>query len=196
MSASLTFEQCHGPVEGDSASVAELLAVLSALAGVAIKQGIAVTGSVSQDGAVGAVGGVNEKIEGFFDVCRLGGLRGDQGVAIPAVNAQQLMLRADVVQAVADGQFHVYGIGHVDELITLLTGLEAGARQEDGTFPEASFNRLVEDRLAEFAEKRRERGYGGDGEEESDMADEGGPGRRRPRRPREAGRAHRTPTES
>jgi predicted ATP-dependent protease len=181
MSASLTFEQSHQPVDGDSASVAELVAILSALAEVPVRQDIAVTGSISQDGTVQAVGGVDTKIEGFHDVCALGGLTGSQGVAVPRANVQQLMLRQDVIDAAAQGRFHVYAVDHLDELVPLLTGLEPGARGTDGTYPEGTFNRKVEDRLAELAEKRREKGHGPDEEEDLDP-DEGASGRRRPRR--------------
>ena len=126
LSASLVFEQSYGGVEGDSASSTELYALLSAIAQVPIKQTLAVTGSVDQHGRVQAIGGVNEKIEGFFDLCQARGLTGDQGVLIPATNVKHLMLRSDVVEAVKAGQFHVYPIAHVDEGIELLTGLPAG----------------------------------------------------------------------
>ena len=127
LSASLVFEQNYGGVDGDSASSAELYALLSALAEVPLRQSLAVTGSVNQHGEVQAIGGVNEKIEGFFDICLARGLSGEQGVLIPAANVKHLMLRADVVDAVAAGSFHVYAVAHVDEGIVLLTGLPAGA---------------------------------------------------------------------
>ncbi len=155
LSASLVFEQSYGGVEGDSASMAELCALLSALAGVPIRQSLAVTGSVSQHGEAQPVGGVNEKIEGFFDVCKDRGLTGEQGVIIPAANVQHLMLREDVVKAAEAGLFHIYPVKTVDEAIELLTGLPAGERDADGNFPPGSVNYLVEARLIELAEKQR-----------------------------------------
>jgi predicted ATP-dependent protease len=155
MMASLTFEQMYSGVEGDSASCAELYALLSSLAEAPIRQSWAVTGSVNQAGDVQAIGGANEKIEGFFDVCRQDGLTGEQGVLIPEANVQHLMLRDEVVQAVADGQFQIVPVTHVDEGIELLTGVPAGARGEDGSFPDGTVNRRVEDRLREMAEARR-----------------------------------------
>jgi lon-related putative ATP-dependent protease len=154
--ASLVFEQSYEGVEGDSASVAESCALLSAIAAVPIKQSLAVTGSVNQHGRVQVIGGVNEKIEGFFDVCKARGLTGSQGVLIPADNVKHLMLRRDVVDAVRNGQFHVYPITHIDEAITLLTGVTAGTRDEHGEYPPGSVNRLVEQRLKALAEARRE----------------------------------------
>lgn len=134
LSAGIAMEQSYGMIQGDSASVAELLCLLSAIAGVPLRQDIAVTGSVNQWGQVQAVGGVNEKIEGFFDVCRELGLTGAQGVCIPAANEANVVLRPDVVDAVADGRFHVWCVDHVDEAIELLTGENAGNLDEDGTF--------------------------------------------------------------
>ncbi len=154
LAASLVFEQSYGGVEGDSASSAELYALLSALSGVAIRQNLAVTGSVNQNGRVQAIGGVNEKIEGFFDICKQRGLNGDQGVLIPAVNRKHLMLRREVVEAVEAGHFSIYPVETIDEGIELLTGRAAGTRGADGLFPDDSINRLVEDRLAAFAEAR------------------------------------------
>ena len=159
--ASLVFEQSYGGVEGDSASSAELYALMSALADTPLRQDLAVTGSVNQHGDVQAIGGVNEKIEGFFDVCAARGLSGSQGVLIPSANVQHLMLREDVVQACTEGRFAVYPIGRIDEGVALLTGLEAGERQADGAFPEASVNRRVEDRLRFYAEIRRNFGKEG-----------------------------------
>jgi predicted ATP-dependent protease len=153
--ASLVFEQSYGGVEGDSASSAELYALLSALAEAPIRQDLAVTGSVNQHGDVQAIGGVNEKIEGFFDICAARGLTGKQGALIPAANVQHLMLRADVVEACAEGRFAVYPVTTIDEGVALLTGLEAGARQADGLFAPGSLNRRVEDRLRAFAEVRK-----------------------------------------
>ncbi|HSP93559.1 MAG TPA: ATP-binding protein [Thermoanaerobaculia bacterium] len=158
LSASLVFEQSYGPVEGDSASLAELCALLSALAQVPIRQSLAVTGSVNQQGQVQAVGGVNEKIEGFFDLCRARGLTGEQGVLIPAANVQHLMLRADVVEAAAAGRFHVFPVDSVDRAIELMTGLSAGERDASGRYPSASFSGRVEARLIALADRLREFG--------------------------------------
>jgi lon-related putative ATP-dependent protease len=155
LQASLVFEQSYGGVDGDSASSAELYALLSALSGLPLRQDLAVTGSVSQTGQVQAIGGVNEKIEGFFDLCKARGLSGSQGVLIPASNTQNLMLRDDVVQAATAGQFHVYPIMTIDQGITLLTGVAAGARGADGAFPEGTVNARVEARLRRFAEDRK-----------------------------------------
>ncbi|HEY64489.1 MAG TPA: AAA family ATPase [Caldilineae bacterium] len=154
LSASLVFEQSYSGVEGDSASSAELYALLSAIAQVPIKQSLAVTGSVNQHGEIQAIGGVNEKIEGFFDVCKARGLTGEQGVLIPAANVKHLMLRPDVVEAVAAGQFHIYPIETVDQGIEILTGIPAGERDESGNYPEGTINYLVEKRLAEMTEKQ------------------------------------------
>jgi predicted ATP-dependent protease len=152
LSASLVFEQSYGGVEGDSASSAELYALLSALSGCPIRQRFAVTGSVDQFGRVQAIGGVNEKIEGFFDVCSAKGLTGDQGVLIPEANVQHLNLRADVVEAVEAGRFGVYPVAQVDEGIALLTGVEAGAPGPDGSFPAGSVNARVAATLEDYAE--------------------------------------------
>jgi lon-related putative ATP-dependent protease len=153
VAASLVFEQSYGAVEGDSASLAELCALLSALANVPIKQSLAVTGSVNQLGQVQAIGGVNEKIEGFFDVCASRGLTGDQGVLIPVANVQHLMLRSRVVEAAAVGKFHVFPVSTVEEAIELLTGVEAGQPDEKGGYPPDSINGQVDARLREFSEK-------------------------------------------
>ena len=154
LSASIAFEHSYEGVEGDSASSTELYALLSSLSGFPIKQGFAVTGSVNQQGEVQAIGGVNEKIEGFFDVCSMmdGGLTSDQGVVIPEVNVKHLMLREDVVQVVAEGTFHIYPVRTVDEGIQILTGVSAGERGEDGKFPVGTVNALVDARLKELAE--------------------------------------------
>ncbi len=155
LSASLVFEQSYGGVDGDSASSAELYALLSALAEAPIKQSLAVTGSVNQHGQVQAIGGVNEKIEGFFDICHQRGLTGDQGVLVPQANVKHLMLRQDVVDTVADGKFHIYPIETVEQGIEVLTGIPAGEMDEDGVFPEGTINRLVIDRLETMAETQR-----------------------------------------
>ncbi|MCL5779056.1 AAA family ATPase [Limibaculum sp. FT325] len=153
--ASLVFEQSYGGVEGDSASSAELYALLSALSGLALRQDLAVTGSVNQLGQVQAIGGVNEKIEGFFDICAARGLTGDQGVLIPSTNVKHLVLRPRVVEAAAAGRFHIYPVATIDEGIALLTGHDAGTRGPDGRFPEGSVNARVEATLAGFARARK-----------------------------------------
>jgi predicted ATP-dependent protease len=155
LAATLVFEQSYETIEGDSASAAELFALLSALANAPLRQEIAVTGSVNQLGEMQAVGGVNEKIEGFFDVCAARGLTGAQGVLIPAANRQSLMLREDVVTAVREGRFAVYAIKTVDEGIALLTGLAPGEKNPDGTFAAGTVNGRVAARLKAFAERAR-----------------------------------------
>ncbi|MGH8066743.1 MAG: Lon protease family protein [Candidatus Entotheonellia bacterium] len=167
LSASLVFEQSYSGVEGDSASSAELYALLSALADLPVKQGLAVTGSVDQHGQVQAIGGVNEKIEGFFDICRAQRMTGEQGVLIPMSNVKHLMLRPDVVEAVAAGRFHVYPVETIDQGIELLTATPAGERNAQGEFPAGSVNQRVEARLLALSEKRLafgvpERGSAGD----------------------------------
>ncbi|MGE0117514.1 MAG: Lon protease family protein [Dongiaceae bacterium] len=162
--ASLVFEQSYGGIEGDSASSAELYTLLSALADLPIKQSFAVTGSVNQHGDVQVIGGVNEKIEGFFDTCVARGLDGEQGVLIPAGNVTHLMLRRDVVEAAEAGRFHVYAVRTIDEGIELLTGVPAGQRDGAGKFPDGSVNRRVEDRLIALADQRRRFGVASPGE--------------------------------
>jgi predicted ATP-dependent protease len=161
LNASIVFEQSYSGVEGDSASSAELYALLSAIADVPINQALAVTGSVDQRGQVQAIGGVNDKIEGFFDVCKLTGLTGDQGVIIPAANVRNLMLRSDVVDAVAAGSFHIHAIDHVDQGIELLTGLAAGVPGITGDYPMGTINQLVMRRLTLLAESHRQWSGGG-----------------------------------
>lgn len=156
LTASLAFEQLYGIVEGDSATCAELYALLSALSGVPVRQGVAVTGSMDQTGAVQPIGAVNEKVEGFFDVCRLGGLDGTQGVIIPRRNVINLMLRRDVVDAVAEGKFHVFAIDRVEEGFEILFGLPPGESGPDGIYPEGTLNRLVDERLDALREATRE----------------------------------------
>lgn len=151
LAASLVFEQSYGGVEGDSASSAELYALISSLSGIPLRQDIAVTGSVNQHGQVQAIGGVNEKIEGFFDICKARGLTGSQGVAIPKANVQHLMLRKDVVDACANGQFAIYAVATIDEGVALLTGVAAGDRTAEGNFPPGSINAAVEQTLQHFA---------------------------------------------
>lgn len=154
LSASLTFEQSYEGVEGDSASSAELYALLSSIARIPLAQNLAVTGSVNQRGEVQPIGGVNAKIEGFFDVCRMKGLTGDQGVIIPAANAENLMLRYDVIEAVREGRFHIYQVRSIDEGMELLTGIPAGA-MVDGHYPEDTVNHAVQQRLEELARTYR-----------------------------------------
>jgi lon-related putative ATP-dependent protease len=155
LSASLVFEQSYGGVDGDSASAAELCALASALSGVPLKHSLAITGAVDQRGRVQAIGGVNEKIEGFFDLCRERGLSGDQGVLIPVANVKHLMLRRDVVDAVKNRSFGVYPVGHVDQALEILTGVPAGARLESGEFEADSINQKIRERLIQLADQRR-----------------------------------------
>ncbi len=156
--ARLVFEQSYSGVEGDSASSTELYAILSALSGLKVQQGIAITGSVNQKGEVQAIGGVNEKIEGFFAVCQAKGLTGKQGAIIPASNTGNLMLKEEVVGAIRDGQFHIWPVKTIDEGIEILTGVRAGERLPEGGFPENTVNALVDKRLRELAEKLAEFG--------------------------------------
>jgi len=158
LAATLVFEQSYGGVDGDSASSTELYALLSALSEVPINQGLAVTGSVNQWGEVQAIGGVNEKIEGFFDICAARGLTGKQGVLIPEANVQHLMLRTDVIEAVKEGKFHIHSVAHIDEGIEILTGVKAGTRGEGDQYPEGTLYRRVEDKLADFASNARSAG--------------------------------------
>ncbi len=169
LTARLTFEQSYEGVEGDSASAAELLALLSAIAQLPLRQDIAITGSIDQHGNIQAIGGVNEKIEGFFAVCQARGLTGQQGVLIPRANVRHLMLRDEVVEAIRAGKFHLWAIDTVDEAIALLTGMEPGQRQEDGSFPEGTFHHAVEQRLEAFAQLLRR------GEEENHQEDDAQP---------------------
>jgi len=166
MSASLCFEQSYTGVDGDSASSAEIYAILSRLSGLPLRQDIAVTGSVNQKGEIQPIGGVNEKIEGFFDVCKAKGLTGTQGVIIPAQNVEDLMLREDVVEAVQKGLFHIYPIRTIDEGIEILTGVEAGKPDKKGQYPKGTVHYLVNQKLQEFAERLK--GYYGGSTEEED----------------------------
>jgi lon-related putative ATP-dependent protease len=156
LSTSICFEQSYEGVEGDSASFTELAAILSSLSGVAIKQGIAVTGSINQKGEIQPIGGVNQKIEGFFDICKAKGLTGEQGVIIPHQNVKHLMLKREVIEAVKEGKFHIYAIENVDQGIEILTGVEAGQRGADGSYPEGTINYLVDKRLKELAKGLKE----------------------------------------
>jgi len=156
LSASIAFEQSYAGVEGDSASSTEVYAILSSLSQLPLRQDIAVTGSINQKGEIQPIGGVNEKIEGFYDVCKAKGLTGTQGVIIPHQNVQNLMLRPDVVGAVAQGKFHIYPIQTIDEGIEILTGVKAGERKEDGTFEEETVNTLVDKELQRLASSWKE----------------------------------------
>jgi lon-related putative ATP-dependent protease len=157
LSASLTFEQLYEMIEGDSATCAELYALLSSIANVPLKQSIAVTGSMDQNGDVQPVGGINEKIEGFFDLCKFRTLDGNQGVIIPRRNIKHLMIKKDVVGAVKEGKFNIYPIGRVEEGLEILTGLPAGILKEDGIYPEGTINYLVVNRLTEISEAVKEK---------------------------------------
>ena len=158
LSASLVFEQSYGGVDGDSASAAELCALLSALADAPLSQALAITGSVNQFGQIQPIGGINEKVEGFFDIASARGLDGQHGVILPSANVKHLMLRSDVIEAVKAGRFHLYAVEHLDQALALLTGQEAGERQPDGGFPAGTLNHRITARLAAFAEKRRDFG--------------------------------------
>jgi lon-related putative ATP-dependent protease len=155
LTASLTFEQSYGGIDGDSASSAELYALLSSLSGVPLRQGVAVTGSVNQMGEIQPIGGVNRKIEGFFDLCRIVGLTGDQGVMIPTRNVRHLMLRKDVVEQVRKGQFHIWAVSTIEEGLRVLTATEPGAAGSDGTYPAGTIYHGVNERLARLAEDVR-----------------------------------------
>ena len=163
LSASLTFEQLYDGVEGDSASSTELYCLLSALARVPLRQDLAVTGSVNQLGQIQAIGGVNEKVEGWYHTCKLIGLTGNQGVLIPQSNVRHLMLSDDVVESVEAGQFHIYPVSHIDEGIELLTGLPAGEPQKDGSYPVGSINYRVQKQLESLQKGMREAASGNGG---------------------------------
>ena len=162
LSASITFEQLYGMIEGDSATCAELYALLSAISGVPVRQSVAVTGSMDQNGDVQPIGGVNEKIEGFFDLCRLRGLSGKQAVLVPRRNARNLMLKREVVEAVREGKFAIHAIDRVEEGVEVMMGILPGEAGQDGKYPAGTLNRLVEDRLTELREavKREEKEQG------------------------------------
>ena len=155
LSSSLCFEQSYDGVDGDSASSTELYAIMSSLSGLPLKQNLSVTGSVNQMGEIQPIGGVNQKVEGMFDVCRIAGLTGDQGVMVPYQNLRNLMLRSDVVEAIKEGQFHIYSVRTIDEGLEILTGVPAGERGSDGEFPEGTVNGLVEKRLRELHQSMR-----------------------------------------
>jgi predicted ATP-dependent protease len=168
LSASLCFEQSYEGVEGDSASSTELYCLISSLSEVPMKQSIAVTGSVNQKGEIQAIGGVNQKIEGFFQVCQARGFTGDQGVMIPHQNVQNLMLRQEVLDAVREGKFHIYSVSTIDEGIRILTGMEPGEKKPDGTYPKGTINYLVDKKLKDMAAKLRQ--FAGPGAEEKKEA--------------------------
>jgi predicted ATP-dependent protease len=157
LSASITFEQLYDMVEGDSASCAELYALLSSIAETPLKQGLAVTGSMDQNGEVQPVGGINEKIEGFFDLCNIIGLNGSHGVIIPKRNIKNLMLKKEVVESVREGKFFVYPIEKVEEGLEIITGMQTGEIREDGTYPEGTINYLITKRLTEISEAIKEK---------------------------------------
>jgi len=175
MSASLCFEQSYSGVEGDSASSTEVYALLSSISGLPLRQDIAVTGSVNQKGEIQPIGGVNEKIEGFFDVCRAKGLTGKQGVMIPHLNMDDLMLRKDVVEAVREGKFHIYPVRTIDQGIEILVGMEAGERLEDGRFKEGTVNDRVDKKLRELGKKIKEFEGGEEGAKEEKKKKKGKP---------------------
>jgi predicted ATP-dependent protease len=156
LSSSICFEQSYDGVDGDSASSTELYGILSSLSETPITQSIAVTGSVNQNGEIQAIGGINQKIEGFYDLCRIKGLTGEQGVLMPRSNLRNLMLRPDVVDAVKEGKFHIHAIGTIDEGIEVLTGVAAGERNADGHYPADSINGRVERKLAQFSEQQKQ----------------------------------------
>jgi lon-related putative ATP-dependent protease len=157
LSASITFEQNYSQIEGDSASIAEAIALLSSVAEVGVRQDIAVTGSMSQHGEVQSVGGISEKIEGFFDVCALRGLTGTQGVVLPATNVGELHLPLRIVDAIEAGRFHLWTVRHLDEALHLLTGIDPGERRRDGTFPARSLHGRIQRRLTRWAERDTDR---------------------------------------
>ena len=164
LSASLVFEQGYEGVAGDSASSTELYALLSSIGQIPLRQDIAVTGSVNQHGQIQPVGGVTQKVEGFYDVCKAKGLTGNQGAIIPASNVRNLVLRPDVMEAIRSSAFHLYAVETIDQGISLLTGVEAGELGEDGAYPEGTVNRAVWDRLADMADKMAKYGKGSDAE--------------------------------
>ncbi len=172
LSASLAFEQSYGDIEGDSASAAELVAILSAIAEAPVKQNIAITGSINQKGEIQPIGGVNEKIEGFFAVCKNRGLTGDQGVIIPQLNVKNLMLKKEVVNAVKEGTFRIYGVKTVNDALEILTGLPAGERQTDWTYPQGTVNFLVSKRLLEMSKKQKAEDKGDEKKEKKEENNE------------------------
>jgi predicted ATP-dependent protease len=168
------FEQSYDGVEGDSASVAEIVAIVSSISGLPVRQELAVTGSVNQKGVVQPIGGANEKVEGFFDICVKKGLTGTQGVVIPKKNVKHLVVKQEVIDAVKDGQFHIYPVEEVDQALEIFLGTPAGEPDGNGEYPESTVNALVMKRLEDLAEEMRrfakgdEDDSGGDEEKESE----------------------------
>jgi lon-related putative ATP-dependent protease len=158
LTVSIGFEQSYSFIEGDSASSTELYAILSGISEIPVKQYIAVTGSVNQKGEIQPIGGVNEKIEGFFEICRLNGLTGKQGVMIPKQNVKNLMLKKEVIDAVKNNEFHIYAVGHVDEGIEILTDMEAGTLDKDGEYPDNTINGLITKKLKEMNRTKKKSG--------------------------------------
>jgi ATP-dependent Lon protease len=156
MSASLAFEQSYSGVDGDSASSTEIYAILSELSGLPLRQELAVTGSVNQKGEIQPIGGVNQKVEGFYEVCKAKGLTGQQGVLIPVQNVDDLMLRPEIVKAAKDQKFHIYSVSTIDEGITILTDVASGKKQKDGAYPKDTVHFLVDRRLGELASGMRQ----------------------------------------
>ena len=151
LTASICFEQLYGGVDGDSASSTEAYAILSSLADIPINQSIAVTGSINQKGEIQPIGGVNEKIEGFYQVCKMRGLTGEQGVIIPVQNVRNLHLDDEVIESVKEGKFHIYAIENVEQGIEILTGVPAGRKDKNGKFPAGTINYLVYEKLKKYA---------------------------------------------
>jgi predicted ATP-dependent protease len=180
VTARIAFEQTYGGIEGDSASSTELYCLLSALSGVPLRQDVAVTGSVDQFGEIQAIGGVNEKIEGFFNYCKARGLTGTQGVMIPARNVRHLMLNDDVLEAVRGGMFSIWAVSSIDEGIEILTGVEAGRADENGNFPEGSIHARTKACLSDWLKRSarlkrslsKKSGKGGDDDEQDDFSSE------------------------
>jgi lon-related putative ATP-dependent protease len=171
MSASIAFEQSGISVDGDSAAMAEVCAILSALSGLPLRQDLAMTGSMNQKGEIQGIGGVNEKIEGFFNVCRDRGLTGTQGVVIPQLNVEDLMLRQDVIDAVAAGTFHLYAVKHINECLELLTGVPAGEQDAEGKYPEGTLHYKVDQRLRELNKEKKDNKTPDEKKEEKSDAD-------------------------
>ena len=155
LTASVCFEQLYGPVDGDSASSTETYAILSSLSGMPINQSIAVTGSVNQKGEIQPIGGVNEKIEGFYQICKMKGFNGEQGVIIPIQNVRNLHLSDEIIESVKKDKFHIYAVKTIDEGIEILTGVPAGKKNKNGEFPSGTINNLVAEKLKKFSENAR-----------------------------------------
>jgi predicted ATP-dependent protease len=158
LSASIGFEQSYDVIDGDSASAAELITIFSSLSGVPIKQSLAITGSVNQKGQIQPIGGANEKIEGFYQVCKVKGFTGEQGVVIPHQNVRNLMLKKEVLEDIRNGKFHIYPVETVDQALKIMTGKEAGSRGDSGKFKRGTVNYLVDRKLKAFAEDYRKFG--------------------------------------